>query len=160
MHLVLAVVVRNLNVVAESNMIIILKRIPEHTRKKDIVDYIEPILKGKMFQKSGVIERVQIQTSKNYQTKRIDCYGIVYIDSDEAANRVIKKLNRKVFQGKNITISQYHHRSWHNDPRFNPLDPGDELKSKRKFDRRYSNLKNSKVQPIDFSSHESFHRKL
>lgn len=160
MHLVFAVVVRNLNVVAESNMIIILKRIPEHTRKKDIVEYIEPALKGKIFQKSGVIERVQIQTSKNDQTKRIDFYGIVHIDSDEAANRVIKKFNRKVFQGKNVAISEYHNRSWHNDPRLNPLDPGDELKSKRKFDRRHSSLKNTKIQSVDFSSHESFHRKL
>lgn len=89
----------------ESNMIIILKRIPEYTRKKDIVDYLEPVLKGKIFQKSGVIERVQIQTSKNYQTKHIDFYGIVYIDSDEAANRVIKNSTGRFFKVKMLQLA-------------------------------------------------------
>jgi len=141
-------------------MIIILKRIPKHTRKKDIVDYLAPILKGKIFQNPGIIERVQIGVSKNYQTKRIDFYGIVYIDSDEAANRVIKKFNRKIFLGKNIAISEYHNRFWDNDPRISLFEPGDELKSQRKFDRRRSRLKETKAPSVDFSSHESFHRKL
>lgn len=160
MHLVLAVVVKNINVVVESNMIIILKRIPGNTRKKDIIEYLAPVLKGKVFQKPGVIEKIQMLALKNPQTEDVDLYGVVYIDSDEAAKRVIKKFNRKVFKGKNIAISEYVNRSWHNDSRLNSIEPSDAQQSKRKFDRRRASLQKIKALSVSFSSHDSFHRKL
>ncbi|MCK5830334.1 MAG: RNA-binding protein [Methylococcales bacterium] len=141
-------------------MIIVLKRIPEDTKKRDIVDYLEIVLKGKLFQKSGVIEHIQILTHENYRTKKIDFYGIVNIDSEDAANRVIKKFNRKAFNGKNIAISEYHDRSWHNDARIGSFEFNGGLKSKRKIDRRRSTLKTVQGSAVGFSSHESFHRKL
>lgn len=159
MLLVSVVVVKNINVVVENKMVIILKRIPSNTRKKDIIEYLAPVLKGKVFQKTGAIEKIQMLALKNSQTEDIDLYGVVYIDSDEAAKRVIKKLNRKVFKGKNIAINEYINRSWHNDSRLNSLELGDKQQSKRKLDRRRSSLQKIKALSISFSSHDSFHRK-
>ncbi len=160
MHLVLVVVVKNLSVVVASKMIIILKRIPENTKKIDIIEYLSPVIKGKIFQKTGVIEKVQIQALKDPQSHSIEFHGIVTINSDEAANRVIKKFNRKVFKGKNIAISEYHNRSWRNDRRINSPNDDEDLKSKRKFDRRRSDLKRKNTSVVSYTSHESFHRKL
>ncbi len=141
-------------------MIIILKRIPENTIKADIIEYLSPTVKGKVFQKAGVIERILIKAIKDPKTHIVEYHGIVVIDSEDVANRVIKKFNRKVFKGKNIAISQYHKRSWQNDHRLEADLNSDGLKSKRKFDRRRFGLKEKKTSSVSYTSQESFHRKL
>jgi hypothetical protein len=160
MHLVPAVVVKNLSVVVVSKMIIILKRIPENTKKTDIIEYLSSVIKGKIFQKPGVIERVQIKALKDPKTHTIEFYGLVVIDSDEVADRVIKKFNRKVFKGKNIAVTEFHTRSWQNDRRILLDLPDKDFKSKRVVDRRRFSLKEKKTSIVSYTSHESFHRKL
>ncbi len=118
------------------------------------------MIKGKIFQKPGVIERVQIKALKDPKTHAIEFYGLVVIDSDEIADRVIKKFNRKVFKGKNITVTEFHNRSWQNDRRILLDLPEKDFKSKRVFDRRRFALKEKKTEVVSYTSHESFHRKL
>jgi len=145
MHLARAVVVKNLNVVVASKMIIILKRIPENTKKAEIIEYLSPVIKGKIFQKTGVIEQVQIKVFKDPQTHNLEFYGLVVIDYDEVAERVIKKINRKVFKGKNIAVSEFHIRSWQIDRRILQDLPDKDFKSKRVVDRRRFSLKEKKT---------------
>ena len=57
MRPVLAVVVKNSNVVVVNSMIIFLGHIPANTRKQDIRDFIEPVMNGGLFQKAGRRER-------------------------------------------------------------------------------------------------------
>jgi hypothetical protein len=125
-------------------MTIILKRIPEQTKKRDIADFFEPALKGKFFQKSGLIESIKILVLQDSRTKELEYHGLVSFDSDEVANRITKKFNRNFFLGKYIAISEYHRRSWENDPRISSYgwDGGGE--SRRKKDRRRENLKERK----------------
>lgn len=160
MPFVLAVVVKNLNVVVENRMIVILKRIPSNTRKTDIINHLTPSIKGKIFQKSGFIESVEIKALKDPQTKTMEHHAIVVISCDEVALRVIKKLNRKVFKRKNIAVTKYHHRSWKNDPRKYQFEMDKKIKLKRKFDRRRYNLKNARTPEISYVSYDGFHRKL
>lgn len=145
MHLARAVVVKNLSGVVVNKMIIILKRIPENTKNADIIEYLRPVIKGKIFQKTGVIKQVRIKALKDPQTHIIEIYGLVVIDSDEVANRVIKKLNRKVFKGKNIAVSEFHIRSWQIDRRILQDLPDKDFKSKRVVDRRRFSLKEKKT---------------
>lgn len=141
-------------------MIIILERIPKTTNKSDIENFLSPAVKGKIFQKPGKIEEIKISILKNTKNHLLDHYGLVFIDSDEAAVRTIKKLNRKVFNGKHISVREYHHRSWQNDRRINSLKWDNNLISKRKSDRRQFNLKVRKSHAVSFSSEDSFHRKF
>lgn len=124
-------------------MIIILKRIPEQTKKRDIVEFFKPALKGKFFQKSGMIESIKILVLQDSITKALEYHGLVSFDSDEVAKRVEKKFNRKFFLGKYIAINEYHRRSWENDPRVS--SHGWDGETKRKKDRRRESLKERKL---------------
>ena len=141
-------------------MIIFLGRIPANTRKHEVTDFIEPALKGGFFQKSGRIEHIKILVLEDTQAKTIEYHGLVTIDSDAAAKRVIKKLNRKAFKGKHIAVREYHHRLWHNDPRINMHEWNEELVNKRKTDRRRSRIEEDADISDKFSSNDSFHRNL
>ena len=121
-------------------MIIILRRISENTEKHEIIDFLTPVLKGGLLKRSGHIESIKILILKDTLKNTIEYHGLVTIDSDAAANRAIKKLNRKSFKNRNITIREYFHRSWHNDPRVNMHEWNEELDDKRKNNRRRARL--------------------
>lgn len=141
-------------------MIVFLRRIPANTKKHEIIDFIEPVIKGGLFKKSGRIEDITIMVLKDTQTNALEFHGLVEIDSDAAAERVIKKLNRKVFNGKNIAVREYYQRSWHNDKRQNAHQWNDELVNKRKGDRRRARLEVVNDISDQFSSNKTFHRNL
>ncbi len=124
-------------------MIVFLQRIPVKTVRQDIIDFIEPVVIGKVFQKSGVIQDIEFLTLKDAQTKEVEVHVLVMISPDSAAERVIKKLNRKVFNGKHIAVREYHYRSWHNDPRVNMKESNGDLVNRRKFDRRGQKIKSA-----------------
>ena len=154
------VVARNSSVVVVNEMIVFLRRIPSNTRKQDIIDFIAPVLKGGLLQKSGRIEDIQTLVFKDTQTNITECHCLVTIDSDVVANRVIKKLNRKAFKGKHIAVREYFYRSWHNDPRINMHEMNEELTNKRQGNRRLSRLEVASEVSVEFSSFKDFHRTL
>jgi len=144
----------------ENEMIVFLRRIPANTRKQDIIDFIAPVLKGGLLQKSGRIEDIQTLVFKDTQTNITEYHSLVTIDSDVAAKRVIKKLNRKAFKGKHIAVREYFYRSWHNDPRINMHEMNEELANKRQGSRRQSRLEVVSEVSVEFSSSKDFHRTL
>ena len=141
-------------------MIIILRRIPENTKKSELIEFISPALKGGILKKTGHIEYIKILTLKDTQRNTIEYHGLVTIDSDAAAKRAIKQLNRKPFKNRNITVREYFYRSWHNDPRVNMGQWNDELKEKRKGNRRRPRLEIVTEESIKFSSKQEDHHKL
>lgn len=141
-------------------MVIILRRIPASTRNSEIVSYLQPVLKGGLFHADGQIENVRILTLKDTSRQTIEHHGLVTIDSDAAAKRVIKQLNRKPFKDKTIIVREYFHRSWHNDPRVNMGQWNEELENKRKGSRRRARLQVVTEETIRFSSNENDHRVL
>jgi hypothetical protein len=145
-------------------MIIILKNIPDTTRKQDIEGFIKPVVKGGLLRKSGTIEKISILALKDTRTNKIKYHGLVTLAPDSVAHRVIKKLNRKPINGKRIAICEYHIRRWQNDPRINNKDQIRVINDKRLHDRRHwhKEVKASQEKDISqlFSSHESFSKKL
>ncbi|NOQ76753.1 MAG: hypothetical protein GQ475_02965 [Methylococcaceae bacterium] len=141
-------------------MILILRRIPKSTTKREIVDYLTPALKGGLFKKSGHIDNVNILVLKDNRRNTIEYHGLVTIDSDAAASRAIKLLNRKQFKNRTILVREYFYRSWHNDPRVNMHQWNDELANKRKGNRRRARLEVVTEESIKFSSNINDHRVL
>lgn len=135
-------------------MVIILRRIPQNTVEQDIIDFLDNILQGKIFQKSGTIESISILTLRDTQRNTIEYHGLVTIDSDAAAKRAIKQLNKKAFKNKPIIIREYFHRSWHNDPRVNMHQWNEELADKRKGSRRRPRLEVVTKDSLRFSQDE------
>ncbi len=159
----LVVVGKNLNVavVMVNRMIIILRRIPDNTQKHEVASYLNPVLKGGILQKSGQIELIKIQIIKDTRTNSLEYHALVTIDSDAAAERVIKKLNGKAFKGKHIAVREYVYRSWHNDPRIKSDGENTEQYEKRQTDRRRNKLEVVvKKTSIKFRGDEQFHRTL
>jgi len=135
-------------------MLILLRRIPQNTNEQDIIDFLEPALKGGLFKKTGHIESIQILVLKDTQRKTIEFHGLVSIDSEAAANRVIKDLNKTTFKNKPILVREYFHRSWHNDPRINMRQWNEELVDKRKSSRRRPRLEVVTKESLTFSDSE------
>ncbi len=120
---------------------IILEQIPEETKKNDIRNFFATALKRGLFQKPGKIHKIQLSVQKDERTKLLTHYGLVEIKSEEVAERVIKKCNRKNFNGKYIAVRKFVERSASNDRRTNTKDWDKFSHSQRIADRRESNLK-------------------
>ena len=139
-------------------MILFLRNISAQTRHSDIVAFIEPVMKASLFGKKGTIERIKILHLKNSRTNISEFHGLVTIEPDVAAKRVLKRLNRKKFLDKHILVREYHRRDWHNDPRMNH-DPFISTKhEKRIADRRRRNIEVVEEIKHTFSSSKIFHR--
>ncbi len=123
-------------------MIIFLRRINASTNKSQIIGFIEPNLNGGFFHKSGKIQNVKIMILKDAQNNNLEYHGLVTINSDAVAKRIIKKLNRKVLNGKAIMVREFQFRSWQNDPRINMHELNEEIFDKRKGSRRRIGLIN------------------
>jgi len=132
-------------------MVIILRRIPENTQEHEIIDFLEIKLKGKIFQKPGSIESISILALKDIQRNTLEYHGLVTIDSEVAAKRVIKQLSRKHFKNRPIIVREYFHRSWHNDQRVNMRQWNEELANKRKQSRRRAKLEVISKESLKFS---------
>lgn len=151
-------VVKNLKGVVKNNMFIILKRIPKKTHREDISLFLAPALKGGLFQKSGSIQDIKFYAKENNKSFNLEYYGVVSIDPDASAEKVIKKLNRKPLLGKYIEITEYKYRLWQNDPREDLEVDVLEILGKRAC-RRKSGLKDYEPGPMDFSTEADFERK-
>lgn len=138
-------------------MIVILKNIPAKIKKQDIKNFIAPSVKGGWFSKRGEIHSILILSQKNIRTHDMQYHSLIEILPDSVAERVIKKLNRKVIVGKLIAVCEYKVRDWHNDQRFNS-NFHKQLKNKRIAERRE---RYEKIISEDFAvtSKRAFHTK-
>lgn len=140
-------------------MLVFLQRIPPDTARHDIVEFLDPVLKGGLFLRKGIVEKIEIMILRDSEDKFLECHGLVRIEPEAAAQRVIKKLNRKPINGKHIAVREFHLRNWHNDPRLRKSRIKIHLKDKRKKDRRRPDLKlEEKEAPISITGEKKFHR--
>ncbi len=122
-------------------MILILHRIPANTQKYDIIDHLSPVLDGSFFKQSGHIENIEFLIFEDTHKNCLEYHALVAIDSEAAAKRVIKQLNRKRFKNKNIAIREYIIRSWHKDRRNTLHEQNEEFINRRVKNRRGNRLK-------------------
>ncbi|NOQ12915.1 MAG: hypothetical protein GQ583_00335 [Methyloprofundus sp.] len=139
-------------------MILFLRSISAQTRRSDIIAFIEPAMKVSLFGKKGAIEQIKILHLKDARTNISEFHGLVTIEPDAAAKRVLKHLNRKKFLDKHIVVREYHQRDWHNDPRENHEPFISTKAEKRVTDRRRRNIEVVEGIKHKFSSNRTFHR--
>lgn len=117
-------------------MKIILKNIPAKTQRKDIKDFLEPTVKGGWLNKTGEIKSISILQLKSTRTRTINYHGLVEIHPDSVAERVIRKLHKKVMSGKFVAISEYKIRNQHKGLKNIKNNIQSNLQSRRIVDRR------------------------
>lgn len=141
-------------------MQVFFRNIPQETRRSDLINVIEPVLKRIWFRRNGVIVKVRIIHQQNDGSNHSEFHGLVTIEPDAVAEKVIKRLNRKMFLGRHIAVREYHHRVWHNDPRIKHNSDAPEILNRREGDRRRKNLKviNDIEIANNFSGDKTFHR--
>lgn len=98
-------------------MIIFLRKIPVTTKIRELIDFVEPALKGGLFKKSGKIMEAKILAMQDTRYKALEFHGLISVEPDVAALRAIKRLKGQRFKGRLVVVRQYFHRDWHNDPR-------------------------------------------
>ena len=137
-------------------MIVILKNISANTRKQDIKNFITPVVKGGWFEKKGKILGISILSQRNLRTRMISQHGLVNIEPNDVAERVIKKLNKKLLVGKYIAVAEYKKRDPKNDPRLRNPNVDARIRDRRVCDRRdqYEIL----TDEGEFRARKNFHR--
>ena len=107
-------------------MVLFLKNIPLQAKYSDIVGFVEPAMKRKLFfGKKGIIENIRVLHVKDPTTNIAEVHGLVTIVPDKVAKKVIKRLNNKKFKSKYIEVREYYQR--------------DELESAEEADNRRRN---------------------
>lgn len=120
-------------------MIIFLRNIPIGTHLDELSEYVLPELKGNIFIKSGNIIKSKILIIVDRNTKKQECHGLVYVDSDISGLRAIILLKRKPFKNRKILVREYIERASNNDRRISNCAFSTEMINKRKADRRSGN---------------------
>jgi hypothetical protein len=126
-------------------MIVLLKNIPKNSYHNDIIDIIEPVIKGKLFRANGEINNIDIIALRESDTEELEFQALAHIEPEAAANRVIKKLHGLFIQGNRITVREYFLRSWRNDKRSEDVEARWPLQEKRTNGCRRRQLKVYKV---------------
>lgn len=125
-------------------MLIFFRNIPPATRKIDLVEFITPAFNfnfvDKFFRSPGTIVDIKLVNLLDKEKNTLNVHGLVRINPDDAAERVIKRLNRKTVNGRRISVREYQARSEKNDPRSAYGDIPQEMLDRRIGDRRRKNL--------------------
>jgi hypothetical protein len=102
-------------------MLVFFKNIPPTTQKKDLIGFIKPVIKRNFFYRlfwlPGTIVDITLLNLLDNEQHMVNVNGVVTIMPDDIASLVIKQLDRKVVNGRRITVREYHIRSEQNDPR-------------------------------------------
>lgn len=121
-------------------MLVFFRNIPPTTAKADLIGVIKPVLKRRFFfdffHRPGAIVNVMLLDLLDKKQNKMNIHGVVTILPDDVANLVIKQLDRKVINGRRVTVRQYHIRHPHNDPRKSATNVPQNILDKRSGERR------------------------
>lgn len=125
-------------------MLVFFKNIPPTTQKSDLVEALKPAIKRsffyRLFHLPGTIVEITLLKLLDNEENTLNTHGVVKIMPDDVAAMVINQLDRKVINGRRITVREYHVRSEQNDPRRTSRDVPKDIIDKRVGDRRQSKL--------------------
>ena len=140
-------------------MIIFIRKIPTNTKLSEIIAFVEPAVKGGLFRKGGVIKGAKILALRDVRLKTVEFHGLVNVEPEKEALRVIKKLKGQRFKGKFVVIRQYHQRNWHNDKRQSQLGIDDAHSMERRITDRRRGKYLEIIEDINFINAGDFWRK-
>ncbi|MGR9099657.1 MAG: hypothetical protein ACU826_03745 [Gammaproteobacteria bacterium] len=144
-------------------MQIFFRCIPRGTHPKELASFITPYLNSgvfSLFQKPGELIDVRVLSQKDVNLNTIDHHGLVLIEPDLVAERVIRSLRKTPFKGKRIIVREFVQRSWQNDRRCNPQTQIRDHNSRRKADRRQHKLETVTHFGVSFVGLQQFSRKI
>ena len=143
-------------------MLIFLARIPQNTNKSNIINFLNPAVKGGLFFKSGIIKSLKIMRYRDIDANLSPRHCLVRIEPDTVAQRVIGKLNRKIVNGKRINVREFKTRDWRRDPRNKNKAAAIHFQDRRVSERRQNELTELAVQSDQafFIDDRRFHRML
>lgn len=125
-------------------MLVFFRNIPPTTQKADLVGVIKPVIKRRFFfdffHRPGAIVNVMLLDLLDKKQNKVNVHGVVTILPDDIADLVIKQLDRKVINGRRITVREYHLRFEKNDPRKKNANVPQDIIDKRAQDRRQHEL--------------------
>lgn len=125
-------------------MLIFFKNIPPTTEKAGLIEFIKPALKygffHRLFCPPAAIVDVSLLSLLDNEKNIVNVHGVVKIMPDDVALSVIKQLDRKVINGRRITVREYRIRSEENDPRAAFGNVPQEILDRRVGDRRQYEL--------------------
>ncbi len=100
-------------------MVIFIRKIPANTKLSELINFVEPAVKGGIFRRSGIIRDAKILALRDTRLRTVEFHGLITVEPEKIALRVVKNLKGKRFKGKFIIVREYVQRDWHNDPRQN-----------------------------------------
>lgn len=125
-------------------MLVFFKNIPPDTQKTDLIGFIKPAIKRsffyRLFSLPGAIVDITLLHLLDKDKNMVNVHGVVTIMPDDVAALVIKQLDRRVVNGRRITVREYHIRSETNDPRKASNDVSQDIIDMRVGDRRQYEL--------------------
>ena len=141
------------------NMIVFFKNIPNDTLHSELKAFISPAVKGGLLEAKGKITKIDVIGLKDKATDLIEFHALINIEPENAALRVIKKMNGQAFKQQKITVKQYYLRNWRNDKRIGGIEGiNQRIGENRKNPPRRRKLDIISTDSPEFSSYESLYR--
>jgi hypothetical protein len=129
-------------------MLVFLRNVPRDVTLEEIMDFLEPAVRGGVLQRAGEVLSVNLLEIKAFKSLVPEYHAIVHIKPDDVGLRVIKKLHRAMFRGRRIALHEYAVRNWRNDRRTSPAGAGKVQRERRLLPTRRRVL-TIEVKPIE-----------
>lgn len=120
-------------------MIIFIRSIGMEATHIDILDFIESGITAPELEGSDFIGDVEIMQLKDSMTNKFGFHGLIAVEPDNLATKVIDTLNNTNLLERLVTLREYVQRDKKNDPRLK-YRPTAAVNEKRLSDRRRSDL--------------------
>lgn len=98
-------------------MLVILKYIPQNIETETVEKFIEPLLKGKFWQKNGSLNSLRVIEITDLKNTFTEHHFIATISPDEVGTRIINKLDGQKTFGVVLDVKEYIVRNWRNERR-------------------------------------------
>lgn len=125
-------------------MYAIIKNIPDGITAEKLAELIQPVVKGKFFQKTGKLQAIKILQIIDQHGGPLEYHALVRVCADPIKLRLIRSLDCKLIgndENANISVSEFVVRHWSNDRRSNSRQYMEFGQNRRVADRRRYRLK-------------------
>ena len=144
-------------------MKIFIRKIPEDTKSSELERLLMPFLKKGLvypFRANGKITRKSVIVQVDEQQNVIAHHGLVTVEPDIAAKRMLKRMHRTTIKGRRVIVREFNERSWQNDRRSHKFQKQSRIiKNQRYLERRLHALIPESNTRVSFSDQSNFSRK-
>ena len=121
-------------------MFILIKNLHEHITVDDLENFVKPVLKGRLFQKTAELRSIKIVVLVDKHNIIVERHGLITISPESEKARLIKALNNSCIDQERFNVAEYFIRHWSNDRRTHAQLANPHPQNRRSNDRRRSGL--------------------